>query len=287
MNKIIRYVFILTIIIVAMLTIIFVMKEKNNKNNKNNEYVKKNIIQKDLRLGVAELDTFNPILSNNRNVYEISKLFYDSLVFIDGTYKPTLLLAEELNKIDDLKYKIKFKKNIKWNGAEGYLTSNDIKFTLERIVDSNSIYKSNIQNIAAITVISDYELELHLKTPDNFLKYKLNFPIMKETNVELFKNTEKYKVPPNIGKYNFLEIKNSTYIFKLNKDYYNFEQKPIIETVTVNIFQNAGEMYNSFKSGNIDILNTLVLDIEKYIGNFGYLKTVYKDREFNYLAFNT
>lgn len=59
-----------------------------------------------------------------------------------------------------------------------------------------------------------------------------------------------------------------------------------IETIQIKLYSEIGELYNSFKLGNVDIFTTSNLNLEQYIGTIGYSKTEFKGREFDYLALN-
>ena len=48
-----------------------------------------------------------------------------------------------------------------------------------------------------------------------------------------------------------------------------------------------GELYNSFKIGNIDLVSTSNLYYENYIGTIGYNKKDFKGKEFDFIALNT
>ena len=48
-----------------------------------------------------------------------------------------------------------------------------------------------------------------------------------------------------------------------------------------------GELYNSFKSGNLDIVATQNSSVQDYIGTIGYASKEKKGREHDFLAFNT
>ena len=44
-------------------------------------------ITKEITLGVAEFDTMNPILSQNKHIQEISRIIFEPLLEIDKDYK--------------------------------------------------------------------------------------------------------------------------------------------------------------------------------------------------------
>ncbi len=81
---------------------------------------------------------------------------------------------------------------------------------------------------------------------------------------------------------------NSALELKLNTEWWNIEnKKPKLEKINVKIYSSIAEVYNAYKLGSIDILNTSRnTNIEKNIGTIGYnLKENY-GREFEYLALN-
>ena len=67
----------------------------------------KTTIITNMRIGIAGFDTLNPIVSNNKNVREISRLIFDSLVTINENFKLEYVLATEIAKTDNLTYVIK------------------------------------------------------------------------------------------------------------------------------------------------------------------------------------
>ena len=191
MNNIIKYIFGILVIVLIIATAYFTYKSSNEKSlreqNKNKKEEKQSVLQNDLRLAVAELDTMNPILSKNRNVYEYSKLIYSSLVTIDAGYRVKNDLAKEVNKVDDLTYKIKIRNDAKWVNTNELVTPEDVKFTIEQINGLDSIYKDNIDNISEVAIENDTVI-LKLKQSIPFFEYNLTFPIMKKVEVEIFKN---------------------------------------------------------------------------------------------------
>lgn len=289
-NNLSKYIFAIFIIGIIILTVIVINKEKNIKNiqgESENLESQEEQIQKDLRLGITDLDTFNPLISNNRNVYEYSKLFYDSLIKLDAKFKPHLCLAENIEELSKLEYKVTVKDNVKWNNAQGNLTAEDVRFTIEQISKTDGIYKQNISTISEVQVNDAKTIIIRLNREDPYLKYKLNFPIMKSVDPEFFVDKEKNHIPANIGLYNYVGQENNIYIFRLNPNYFNKEKKPKINEIRITKYDSSGELYNAFRSGNIDFMTTNILNIEEYIGDFGYQKISYKHRDYTFMPFNT
>ena len=74
------------------------MKQEEHKEQEENISNKQQEMIKELKLGIAGLDTINPILSKNKNVQDISKLIYEPLVNLTSDYKAESCLAKEWAK---------------------------------------------------------------------------------------------------------------------------------------------------------------------------------------------
>ena len=61
-----------------------------------------------------------------------------------------------------------------------------------------------------------------------------------------------------------------------------------LDTWKIKIYKYAsvGELYNNFKLGNIDFINTTNTNIQEYIGTIGFNLREYQGRGYNYLALN-
>lgn len=287
MNKFAGVIFTIFILIISFLVFLGIRKNNVKNNNEAKQKTEEIVKKEDLRLGVLNLDTFNPILTKNRYVYEMVNLFYDSLIDLSSDYSIKLELAEKIEKMQDLEYRVVLK-DVSWNNMKDKLSSEDVLFTVDKIKENSGIYGDNVKNIAEIKIISDREFSIILKEKDPFFISHLNFPIMKKVDDAMFVNANDYGVPYGIGKYFLSKTENNILYFELNKDYYAFKDgnSPYIKKILVSRYKTGLELYNDFKAGNIDILETDKEDVESFLGKFGYHKLTYKGREFTNLAFN-
>ena len=243
------------------------------------------VYQDDLRIAVADLDTFNPILSKNRNVYEVSKVIYEPLISLDMNYRLEYALAERVEKKNDTQY-IVYLREAKWHDGSK-VKSEDFHFTINMINNSDSIYKENIEKIASVKSINDSSFIITLKSPQEYFEYKLTFPIMKKVNEKTFK--DKNRMLLGSGLYKFSDSKNNVLTFTKFEDYWNKEAKEdaSFNAILIYKFGTVGEVYNAFKSGNIDIINSMNSNYTNQIGTYGYIDNEYKSRDFYFLAINT
>ena len=68
-----------------------------------------------------------------------------------------------------------------------------------------------------------------------------------------------------ITKGNIAEVTNNTIVLGKNENWWNKEQKSTIENITINLYSTVAEMYNAFKMGNIDLINTENQNYQDYI----------------------
>ncbi len=270
----------------------------NNQNNSEQEVqirtseAKPQIIN-ELRLGIAEFDTMNPILSNNRNVQDLAKIIYEPLVTLSIDYKAEPCLATEWSKMEDNGYLIKLRQGVKWHDGENF-TAKDVKFTIDKIKSNevNSIYKSNVKNVTKLDIIDNYTIRLTLDADIPFYEYNLTFPILSEKYFleQDFLNTSKNRNPVGTGKYKVYAEEDGSLTLNKYKDYWNLKdvnEEYGIKTIHVYMYGSMGQVYNSFKIGNIDFITTNNLYVEDYIGTIGYNRKDYKGKEYDFIALNT
>ena len=83
-----KYIFIIVIIILAIVTYSIYKKDNEKVENKSitQETEENSNVVKELRLAISGLDTINPIISHNKHVQEISKIIFNSLVELKEDY---------------------------------------------------------------------------------------------------------------------------------------------------------------------------------------------------------
>ena len=113
------------------------------------------------------------------------------------------------------------------------------------------------------------------------------FPLSSEYyNTEDFVNTSKNSAPVGTGKYKITDVQPSYIILEKNTSWWNKQTNLTIEKITVNLYSSIGELYNSFKIGNLDLISTSNDNLQEYIGTIGYSKKEMKGREQNFLILN-
>lgn len=283
-----KYVFIFFIIAILIFSVFKIKKDEQIRQQEQKTASSEEEKIRELKLGIAQMDTINPILSNNKNVQDVAKLIYEPLVNLTSDYKAEPCLAMEWAKQSDNSYLIKLRENVKWSDGQTF-TSEDVRFTIDRLKEIQSVYSYNVQYVVGIDIIDDFTIKINLDREVPFFEYNLTFPILSKEYYEAedFVNTEKNKQPTSTGKYKITDAQSSNITLEKNGYWWNKDTKLSIEKITVNLYSSVGELYNSFKIGNLDVIATDNDNIQDYIGTMGYNPKEIKGRTHTFLTLNT
>ena len=289
-NSFLKYIFIFIVTIILLVAFWRVISNSNKVDNSSLDQTSTiNTIQKDLRFGIAQLDTINPILSHNRNVQELSKIVFEPLITLNENYKKEYCLAESVEKESDTSYKVNLRKDIKWSDDTPF-SANDVKFTVDSIKrdDVNSIYKANLAAVVGLEAIDDNTVRFTLSNPVDYFEYYLTFPIMSSKYYEgtSILDGDKNVAPLGTGMFK-IENRTTSYIKLVrNEEWWNSTNLPKLEGITINVYLDAGELYNAFKIGNVDMLVTENDNYAEYVGTIGFETKEFKGREYDFIAIN-
>ena len=284
--NIVKYIFIIFVIGIIGFVVFKLNEEKNNQPEENVVEVQEDETIKEINLGVAQFDSINPLLSNNKQVQEITKIIFEPMLQINNEYKIEKCLAKDWAKTSETQYIIKLDDTIQWSDGNK-LTADDVIFTIQTIKNLNSIYYDNVKNIVDVNKVDENTIRIMLDQEIPFFEYNLIFPILsvKYFEGQDFVNTEKNNLVVGTGKYKIVENSADKIVLEKNENYKRGELIP--EKITINKYANLGELYNAFKLGKVDLIATNNIGIENYIGTIGYNKTEINGREFDFLAINT
>lgn len=283
--KYIFFIFVIAIMGVAIYKLNQDEKERTTEEKSVTEIVEEEI-KKEITLGIAEFDTINPIISNNKHVQEISKIIYDSLLEVDQEYKIQKSLAKDWAKTSDVTYLFKLREDVKWSDGKPF-TADDVIYTIDILKQISSIYGYNVQYIVRVDKIDANTFQITLDHEIPFFEYNLIFPIMSKAYYEGqdFATTEKNNMPVGTGKYKIIKNDGEGITLVKNENY--TREELTLETITIGKYANLGELYNAFKLGKVDLITTNNIRIEDYIGNIGYNVKETMGREYDFLAINT
>ena len=257
------------LIIVAIATV-FIYQIFSNDNKEIPEFIQTATevqMTDTLNLGILSFDTMNPIESKNEHIQYISKLIYEPLFDISYQFEIQPKLATEYSQLDDTTYIIKLRENVFWHDNTIFNSTNVEQVIFKIKSNTNSIFYNNVKNIKNAKIIDENTLRLELYEKEPFFEYNLIFPIIKDETI-------------GTGKY-FLE--NDT--LKYYNEYWQ-KLNPSITTINIKKYNEMGEMYNAFKSGELDVISTKEIEYKTILGEIGFNKKEYAGREYTSIELN-
>ena len=290
-NNFFKYIFVIVVIalIIGSVYLVYYKKSSNVESEVDDEetnQVQQISIVENLKMGVQSFDTLNPLLTKNKEIVNIDKLIFEPLVNITSDYHTENCLAKEVTKTSDNVYTIKLNSNIKWQDG-GNLISKDIQYTVEQLKNLDSIYSQNGAHIQSVDIPDSETAIITLDQAVPFFEYYLDFPIVSSSYYfnEDFANST--KIPIGTGMYKIASIDNENILLVTNDRWRNIKNsRPKTQSITIHRYNAIGEMFNAFKLGNIDIINTYMSNYSDYVGTMGYNKKEFLGRNFTYISFN-
>lgn len=291
-NNFFKYIFVIVVIsLIGYAIFYFYNNQKDEQENIEEETQEvSTTILNDIRFAIVDFDSINPLLSNNQDIQDVSRLIYEPLLSINKDYSLNLCLAKEWTKVDATTYLITLKQGIKWHNGFDF-TAQDVKFTIDALKSGkfSSIYTANVNNIVSLDIVDNYTLRIGLDKETDFFEYNLTFPIMSNDYYleEEFSTSSKNTNPIGTGKYKISSVEDSVITLKKNNNWWNIENEDSrINEIVLKKYNSMGEAYNAFKLGNIDMITTKSLNVEEYIGTVGYKTEAYKGRNYDFIAIN-
>lgn len=286
-KRISKYIFctiVITLLAYCIYKIYILKKENNNNISENNE---SSLLQDDsLNLCVIGLDSINPLVSNNKYVYDISKLIFEPLIKINENFKTEPCLAEEWSMIDEYSCIIKLRKDVMWSDNVKF-SSKDVKFTIELLQNDleKSIYKVNIDNIKNVEIIDNNTIKIYFNNKEKFFEYNLIFPIIP---YHIYNNTELTNnecLPIGTGEYKISSIEKDVIVLNRN-EYWWQNEKSKFNSINIFLYDTSYKAYNDFTNGKIDIMSLEESKLNDIIENVNYTYSRCLGRELEFLTFN-
>lgn len=244
----------------------------SEKNNIDDDLLSGDNYVHELNIPIMEVDSLNPILTYNKQVLNLMKLVYEPLAQISRDESLKGVLATNWTEVDDLTWKIQLQKGVKWHNNVDF-TARDVIFTIDQIKLDNvdSPYISNIKNIASVSKIDDYTINITLLEKDEFLIYKLTFPIIPEN---YFKNGDiasvaKNDAPIGTGPFKYVDTAYNIITLTKNTNWWGNVENAKLENIYLYKYSNYGEAIKAYKSANVDLITTSVTEWGKKFGTIG------------------
>lgn len=243
-------------IIIPIIIVFFIIKDNNLFNKEEIEEIP--LEDSYINILVVNPDYYNPLISKNKYVQDMSKLIFDGLTSINSELKAENNLAKIVEPKDASKqYRIVLKNNIKFHDGS-YLTADDVIFTINKILKlkDESPYYYDVKNIKSINKVNKHELKITLNSEDNFFPEKLSFPILPEKHYAN-KDLKTSKIFIGTGRYKVDSITDDEWKLLFNEEYHG-GRNGNITTINAKILVKNIQGFEILKSGEIDMVDTNV-----------------------------
>lgn len=222
-----------------------------------------------MTIGSIEPNSLNPLRSNSRTYNDISGFIFEKLVDYDENLKIQPILAESWGFIQDTsEYVIKLKTGLEWSDGKA-ITSKDIEYSIDTIkLSDTSIYKNNIEHIYSYEVVDDRTINIKFDKAFANAIDMLSFPIIPQHVYSLNENaipvcSGPYKIADYV-RLKHMELEPNEKWLKINTTESTEQSKPYIKKIKVIFINDSDAFSTAFQTRELDVLNTLSYDWEKY-----------------------
>ena len=221
--------------------------------------------------GSGDYDSINPIMNEH---CEIKHLLFDGLVKRDGEGMLVPSLAESWSYDEaTMTYTFTLRDDVRWHDGEAF-TAEDVKFTIEAIMDSDNGSENmpNYIEIAEINVDSDTEIAFVLSEPNfAFLDY-MTMSILPEHLLqgEDMWTSDYFKAPIGTGPYKLTEWDVGQAIV-MNKNEEYFDGAANIDTVIFKIVTDDTAKALQLQNGELDLAQVTPKDAAAFDGVEGLI----------------
>jgi len=242
----------------------------------------------ELKLFCTYPDTLDPLLTKNLHLQRYSNLVFESMISLDSSQKPVPVLSDWWEVSDDgLVWTFHIRDDVFWHDGV-VLTANDVEFTIDTILVTNSIYKKRLENISAYAATSLDLLTITLKKPNSFTPELMTFPIVPK---HLYKGNLLWDIcneylPIGTGPYLYKKYEERNYISLEAYDKW-WNKKVFIPSIRIILFKEDREKYSAFQTYECDVLPIDSLNYKGYDNIPGILSKEYAGNNFEFIAFNT
>lgn len=210
---------------------------------------------------ISDGESLDPALTTAMDDYMVLMNIYSGLFrYKPGTFEIEADLAVDWEISDDGREWIFYlREGVQFHKDFGELTSEDVKFTIERILDpaTKSVNVGQFQNIKEVNALDRYTVQILLKEPDLNLKHRLvvtrpfgGLVVSKKAVQEYGDNYASN--PIGTGPFQFVErVRRERLLLEANPDYY--EGPPVLKEVSFLTIPDEATSSLALERGDIHI----------------------------------
>lgn len=211
----------------------------------------------------SQPSSYNPDASLDDSTTMMSQNVFSGLLTMNNNEEIIPDLAESWDVSDDGRtYTFKLHKGVKWHDGEDF-TSADVKFTYEKIMESEGFLASALSAVDSMECPDDNTFVIKIKEANAAFVSNLAWygsailpQHLYDTDEDWTKVEAATSKPIGTGPFKFVESKDGSSItLEKNEDYFGGEPK--LDKVVYTIVQDSDTAYESFMNGEIDYLQNV------------------------------
>ncbi len=202
-----------------------------------------------------DIGQIDPIKTSGGGGYFLAESMFDGLVKNDENFGLRLGLAERWEVSGDGKtWRFFLRQGVKFHDGQE-LTSEDAKFTMDRIMDpeTHSPFASALDGVKDFEEKGRYEIEVHMKQPNYSLIHFCDFGIVPK---HLYGKKEFNDMPVGTGPFKFVNKNEKEIFLQANKDY--FLGRPHLDGIRVKTYKTQTEAWARLMAGDIDVFQPVL-----------------------------
>lgn len=213
-----------------------------------------------LTIGVLKnTSTLHPLYLNNEQMENVLSLIFEPAVKLDSMDNPAPSVIESWEVDENGEdYIFHIRQNVKFHNSDAVVTSEDIIYALDVIMDSDSsdcrysAYKGCVKKYEAI---DDYTISISLKRATADIFYLMNFPVFqKDVYKSLSKSTLKTPIGTGGYKVQGFDTDNGI-VLEQNENWWRVHGP--ISSITVKYYDTHSDILTAYRDNEVDtLLNT-------------------------------
>lgn len=243
----------------------------------------------ELICALPEVDTLDPLKTQNSYVADILKLIYEPLVSFDEENQIEPYLASSWAEKDEYTWIIQLRNDTYFHNGEKF-TSSDVKYTINTLLNEKLIskYYANVSNIVSIDIIDEITLLITLKEKDAYFPSKLTFPILSESYYSDNKilDQEKANKPIGTGPYKYKTSDEKEIELVFNEKWWK-DTDARLKKLILKKYSTYTEAIKAFKSSEVDMIFTTIQNWKEKFGFIGINSYTFESSKYEVLIPNT
>ena len=217
-----------------------------------------------LAVGVNDIGTVDPHFAVKIGESPIVRMVYESLLrhppgeINIEKIEPSLALRWEV-AADKLTWTFYLRKGVQWHENYGEFTAEDVKFSMDRLLDPEvgSPFRKNLAAVESVTVMDPYTIQIKTNNvvpdlPALLVDYQAGYIVSKKAVEKLGKDLKYH--PVGTGPFQYSSYKpQESFTLAANPNYWR--GKPIVNQVVVSFLPENSTRELALRNGEVDAIN--------------------------------